>query len=258
MPGVGLTILALDSACAACSVAVRRGGRLLSHDYRDLTRGHAAVLVPMVEAALTEAGLWFRDLDRLAVTVGPGGFTGVRIGLATARGFALAAELPLVAVTTLEAVATGALAAARNAHRPLPPGAALLVGLDAKRADIYGQLYRIGQTADADPRPVTDPLALPPGALIASVRPLLMDEPLFLAGDMADALQAVVQDAGLIPQPIVGAPSQPDAATVAAIAVGREGQPGHSVGPLYLRPPDAKLPAAASPGSSAGVRQGSS
>jgi len=199
----------------------------------------------MVEAVLTEAGLWFQDLDRLAVTVGPGGFTGVRIGLAAARGFALAAGLPLVGVTTLETVATGAVTAMHDTAGALPPGAALLVGLDAKRADIYGQLFRVGGAAAPGPLPATDPLARPPGALVASVHSCLSDEPLFLAGDMTEPLAAAARDAGLAPVPVVGAPTQPDAGTVAALAAGREGLPGHATGPLYLRPPDAKLPAVA-------------
>ena len=102
-----MRLLALDTATAACSVALWRDGAVLARRFEAMLRGQSEALMPMVGAVLAEAGCGFKDLDAIAVTVGPGAFTGLRIGLAAARGMALAAELPLIGVTTLEAVVHG-------------------------------------------------------------------------------------------------------------------------------------------------------
>lgn len=210
-----------------------------------MARGHAGALVPMIEATLDDAGLWFDGLDRLAVTVGPGGFTGVRIGLATVRGLAVATGLPVVGVTTLEAVA---------AAHPIPAGAGVLAVLDAKRADVYGQMF--AAAAAPAPVPLTEPQALPPPALAAAARHHAGGRPIHLVGDKAAVLAPLLPDAILHPAGAGAeagdhagagrppeAPGQPDAATVARLAAGRPGRPGPEVAPLYLRPPDARLPA---------------
>jgi tRNA threonylcarbamoyladenosine biosynthesis protein TsaB len=124
-------LLALDCAAGACSVAVLDATGVLAAAHRAMDRGQAEALMPMIADVLAEAGIAARDLGAVAATVGPGSFTGVRIGLAAARGIALAAGLPTVPVTTLEAVAETA--------EPGPEP--LLVVLDAKRNDFYGQWF---------------------------------------------------------------------------------------------------------------------
>ena len=109
-----MTLLAVDCATNACSAALWLDDGAGPHRYRAMRRGHAETLMPMVRAVMDEAGLAFSDLDAIAVTTGPGAFTGIRIGLAAARGFALAANLPLIGVTTLEAVAGAMTVAART------------------------------------------------------------------------------------------------------------------------------------------------
>ena len=102
-----MRLLALDTATSACSAALWQDGTVLARHLQPMARGQSEALLPMVAAVMAEAGLAFADLDLLAVTVGPGTFTGIRIGLAAARGLALATGLPLAGIATTEAVAGG-------------------------------------------------------------------------------------------------------------------------------------------------------
>ncbi len=102
-----MRILALDTATSACSAALWHDGRVCARRLVRMERGQSEALMPMVLDVLAEAGCGFSQLDLLAVTVGPGAFTGLRIGLAAARGMALASGIPCLGVTTLEAVAHG-------------------------------------------------------------------------------------------------------------------------------------------------------
>ncbi|MGH6719008.1 MAG: tRNA (adenosine(37)-N6)-threonylcarbamoyltransferase complex dimerization subunit type 1 TsaB, partial [Alphaproteobacteria bacterium] len=129
-----MRILALDAATAMCSAAVLDDGRVVAHRLERLGRGHAERLLPMVLEVLADAGLGFSALDRLAVTIGPGTFTGVRIGLATARGLALAADRPLIGVTTLETLAFDALAFAAEAQ-------SVAAVVAAGRGRVYVQVF---------------------------------------------------------------------------------------------------------------------
>ncbi len=104
------SILAMDTAGGACSAALWRNGQVVASRFELLRRGHAERLVPMIEAVMAEGAMAYADLDCLAVTLGPGGFTGVRIGLATARGLALACGRPLVGVSNFQVLATAAKA----------------------------------------------------------------------------------------------------------------------------------------------------
>ena len=100
-----MKILALDTAMAACSVAVIDTARILplASAYVPMERGHAEALAPMVQQAMRDSGLQFAEIDRIAVTIGPGTFTGVRIGLAMARGLGLARAIPVIGIDTLSA-----------------------------------------------------------------------------------------------------------------------------------------------------------
>lgn len=135
-------LLAFDTALNGCVVAcVAAGGRPVSRSV--LTgRDQAARLVPLIQEVMEEAGLAFADLDTIITTIGPGSFTGLRIGLASARALALALGKPLAGVTTLAA-------AARQASRTVA-GQACAVLLETKRADFYGQLFDAHGLAEGD------------------------------------------------------------------------------------------------------------
>lgn len=126
-----MKILAFDTAVTGCSVAVYDSSLDRSWVERlETERGQAEFLVPLIEAAMKQAGVTFADLERIAVTNGPGSFTGVRIGLATARAMALASGKPLIGVSTLDLLYAQSGGA----------GDALVV-VDTKRDDFYGQVF---------------------------------------------------------------------------------------------------------------------
>lgn len=100
-------VLAIDTSLDACSVALARGGEALASAAERMQRGQAERLAPMVRDVVAQAGARFADIDRIAATVGPGSFTGVRVGLSFARALALALDAPCLGVSTLEALALG-------------------------------------------------------------------------------------------------------------------------------------------------------
>lgn len=223
-----MRVLAIDTAAGACSAAVWHDG-VVHQRLVELSRGHAEALLPLLLATMADAGCSFRELDLLAVTIGPGAFTGLRVGLAAARGLALASRLPCVGVTTLAAVAA-AVPPAEAAGWPL------LVVLDSKRADLYAQLFTAG-AAVGEPALIS-PAGLP--GLLSGAQPLA-------AGPLAAAAVAVAGDgtamalpalaAAGVPAAAVSSPGYPQAASVAAIAaVAPAGSLPPPV-PLYLRPP---------------------
>lgn len=218
-------LLALDCSAGAVSVAVCHGRSLLAAAQTAMERGHAEALMPMVAQVTAEAGLAWHELDAVAATVGPGSFTGVRIGLAAARGIALAAGLATVPVTSLEAVAEDAA----------PGDGPLLVVLESKRRDLYGQWF--GTACEPFGAPVAaSPEALwaarPSGAAVVRV-----------AGDAAARLLAAPPDPAAVLAP--AGDGGPDARAVAAVAMRRLAAGGAApLTPLYLRPPDVSPPVA--------------
>lgn len=223
-----MNVLALDTATAACSVALLCDGTLRAHRFETMRRGHAEALLPMVETVMAEADLAYAALDLLAVTVGPGTFTGLRVGLAAARGLGLAAGLPIAGVTTLEALAWGVTSATR-AGRPL---AAVL---DARRGELYMQVF------DAALAPLTPPLAVAPETAARMVPP----GPLLLVGEGADLLAAALGERDGVT--VAQTPRLPDAASIAALAARRAAAgvlPSEPPRPLYLRASGARLPGA--------------
>ncbi|MFQ5617382.1 MAG: tRNA (adenosine(37)-N6)-threonylcarbamoyltransferase complex dimerization subunit type 1 TsaB [Rhodospirillales bacterium] len=219
-----MRILALDTATSACSAALWWDGGVRARRLARMERGQSEALMPMILDVLAEAGCGFSDLDLLAVTVGPGAFTGLRIGLAAARGMALASGVPCLGVTTLEAVAHG-VAKGERAADPL------LVALDSKRADVYAQVFA------PDLAPLGPPQAVPFGGLGG----LVPARRILVAGDAAARAAGALAEAG-VAVTLSAAPGLPDAATVAGLAAlrWRPGEPVEPPAPLYLRPPQAK------------------
>lgn len=128
------TLLALDTATEACSVALLRAGRVRCR-YEELGRGHGERILDMVRGLLDEAQLRLTDLDAVAVGCGPGGFTGVRLGIGVAQGLAFGAGLPVLGVSDLRAVAQRAFELAPSASR-------CLVCSDARMQEVYTACYR--------------------------------------------------------------------------------------------------------------------
>jgi tRNA threonylcarbamoyladenosine biosynthesis protein TsaB len=215
-------ILAVDTALGACSVALLEDDRLIAHIFEPMERGHAERLAPMVDEAMKQACVEFSALERLAVTVGPGTFTGQRVGLAFMRGLRLALHIPLTGVTTLEAMAMAAMAETGS-----PKAAAIH---DARRAEAY-LLLRNGETV------VQSPVVL---AFADAEARIGAFGACALAGTgAASAHEKLSSDFAL------STIRQPDALWVARLAQ-RYPVQADAPGPLYLRAPDAKLPGAKS------------
>lgn len=216
-----LTVLALDSAGSACSTAVWIDGRIVARRFSEMEHGHAEALIPMVQAAMTEAGLDYADLDLIAAGTGPGSYTGVRVALAAARAIASAAGKPLSGVSNFEAIAAACA-----------PQAPDLVAIESRRVDFYIQVFGRDGAADSPPTVIAESdLA----ALFA------IGETVQIAGDAAERAAQTLRAAGF------DARAHPnvrhaDATTIAQLAAQRwrlEGKP-RAAEPIYLRPPDAR------------------
>ena len=225
-----MIVLALDTALGACSAAVVKNGRVLAHEHREMLRGHAEALAPMVDALMRAGGVTFSTLDRIAVTTGPGTFTGQRVGIAFARALALALKKPVIGVTTLEAMAEEALAKS-------PAAAWAIAAADAKRGEIYlAARSAKGETLLAPELIALDAVAAHTAGLANTHGRIVV-----LAGTAAEGAILLLRAAGL--EPFDSLVRQPDAVFVAKLAAhAPEGPPPK---PLYLRAPDAKLPGGA-------------
>lgn len=218
-----MIILGIDTALGACSAAVLDGKRVLARAHEPMQRGHAERLAPMVESVMRDAGLPFSALQRLAVTVGPGTFTGQRVGLAFVRALALALKLPAAGITTLDVMAEEAIG--NNSWA--------VACVDAKRGEVYLGARGAGRT-------LLPPILLSLSEAEAKVAALTaqMGTPPIIAGSGA-ALLNVAR--------VVSPVMQPDAVFVARLGAA-EPTPTTRPRPLYLREPDAKLPGARLPG----------
>jgi tRNA threonylcarbamoyladenosine biosynthesis protein TsaB len=214
-------VLAFDTAGSACSIAVGRGDAVLAHERREMRHGHAEALLPMIDCVMAAAGLVPRDIGTIAVTVGPGGFTGIRAGLAAAHGLALATGARIAGVSSFAAVAG-----------PIDPGdMPLLVALDSRRTDLYVQMF------DARHEPVGDPAAVGPEGLVA----WLGGDEVAIAGDAVEAAMAAL---GHQPRLRLVPDTAPDALGVLAALHRWPERADPAARPLYLRAPDVSFPKA--------------
>jgi tRNA threonylcarbamoyladenosine biosynthesis protein TsaB len=210
-----LRLLALDCSGDLRSVALASAGTVVAERGEAGARGHAERLIPLVDATLGDAGWTWSSVDQLAVAVGPGSFTGVRVAVAAARALALALDRPVVAVTTLEALATaaGALAA------PVIPA------IDARRGGLYVAWPESGG-ALGEPRVLAPAVAAEraPSAFTAVGTGAAA---LIAAAGRGRAYAHAVEARGVV------------AAAHAAMARGAAARPGSAVRPLYVRGADA-------------------
>lgn len=218
-----MKLLAIDTALEACSVAVVADGPGKPLTATEIVgRGHAERLFGMIEAVMDEAGISFADLDRIAVTIGPGTFTGLRVGIAAARGLALVVKCPVIGI--------GSLAVHAESARKLAGAVPVLAVLDARRDEVYGQRFA------ADGAPDGGPDVGPAEHFGRIARPGDV-----LAGAGADIV-AGAMPSGLAPS-IVHRLSAPDIDALVRLALHAPAT-NASPRPLYLRPPDAKPQAA--------------
>jgi tRNA threonylcarbamoyladenosine biosynthesis protein TsaB len=223
-------MLAIETAGSACSAAVLRGAAVLACDRRAMRHGHAEALLPMIDRVTEAAGLAPAALEIVAAAAGPGGFTGIRVGLAAAHGIALAAGARLIGVSSFAAVAASVLAeGARGCG-------VLLVALDSRRVDLYVQAF-----AAESGMPLWAPDSLLPERLAEHLGNAGEGGPVLVAGDAAEAAAAALS--GRLDFELAQG-SAPDALGVAAAALHQmhtAAAPG-PVRPLYLRPPDVTMP----------------
>jgi tRNA threonylcarbamoyladenosine biosynthesis protein TsaB len=223
-----LNILAFDCAGSRCAAALAADGHVVAARSISSERGHAQFLMPMLCDVLAEAGLGFGDLDRFAVTTGPGSFTGIRVGLATARGLALGTGKPAIGLTVFEAMAEAA------AERGIE--GRVLVAIESRRAEYFLQLFHVGPDDPANGMaraPGIVPLGEPTMLLPEHIRPWIGEEPAILIGDAARTL------APRLPEPLPADSSidAVDPASLARLAATRV--PGPPPRPFYCREPDA-------------------
>jgi tRNA threonylcarbamoyladenosine biosynthesis protein TsaB len=200
-----------------------------------LETGHAEALMPMIAEVMTESGLGFAALDRIVVTSGPGTFTGVRTGIAAARALALATDKPVLAVSSLWAIARGAIATdpALGAIGHLHcEDDAVLVAMDARKGQVYAQIFDVAGHA------LTEPMLLTADQAAG----LLPERRLIAAGNAASLVVAMAREAGReIAEAATASTARIDQIDAACLlaASERDAMVGVPV-PLYLRPPDAR------------------
>ena len=237
-----MRVLAFDTCFNACSAAVvETDGTVRAARWEAMRVGHAERLLPMIEEVLAEADCTLAEIEAIAVTVGPGTFTGIRVGIAAARGFALAADLPVLGTTSLALLAATARATLSAADHARPLAAQpIAVCHDARKGEVLVEIV-------AGPRP----LGVPPSDDVALARRVLLLTPdAAVALIMQTASDAVLLGSGAalvaeaaaalgVPLTVVAPGLEPDARHLTRLSL----LPLEPPTPLYPRPPDAKPPA---------------
>ena len=216
-----MRVLAIDTALGACSAAVldlNRGG-ITASETMAMTRGHAEALLPLIARVMDLADVEFAGLDRIAVTTGPGSFTGLRVGLSASRGIALAAGKPAIGLSTLAGFAAPLIADDDSSH--------VVAAIDARHDNVYLQVFGTSGRTLVAPRIAT---------LRDAVR-AAMTGPARIVGSAADLLAATwPKDAD---RPLaVEQLAAPDIGWIARLGAAAEGAGPPK--PLYLRAPDAQ------------------
>ena len=241
-----MLILSLDTTRAAGSCALMDDDRVLREESSDGSEPPASRLPGDLAALLDRQGVALRDIDVYAVATGPGSFTGLRVGIATMQGLAMAGGKPLIGVSALDALAAMVLGGSASRHPPYAhpsharrAGAAkrtrrIAAWIDAWRGEVFAAVYERGREA-------APPVVAPPDELLAA----LSGQPACFIGDAAllhqDRIRTALGGQAVFADPI----SPPLAGAVAALAAAafREGHrpPPHAIRPLYVRRTDAEL-----------------
>jgi tRNA threonylcarbamoyladenosine biosynthesis protein TsaB len=212
-------LLAFDCSGGACSAAVWRDGGVRAERFAEMERGHAETLLPQIEAVMAEAGADFPELAAIATTVGPGSFTGLRIGLAAARALALASGRPIVALTAFEAFFAGIDDSTGYAR--------IVVAIDSRRGPVFAQVFESGGQAASIPELVE----------ADAVAAFLPAGPVLVTGDGTGPFRGLDRPGLEIRPARIRAAAFARAALDADAAI--RTRPAL---PLYLRAPDVTLP----------------
>ena len=215
--------LGIESSAKAASAALCRDGEMLGLSYLRCGLTHSQTLLPMVEGLLRGAGITLAEVDAVAVARGPGSFTGVRIGVATAKGLCWGADRPAIGVSTLEAMAYLALGA--------PEESVICTVMDARRAQVYGALFE--KMGDGTLRRLRDDGALPAEALAEEVR--MTGRRAYVLGDGWEVFSRALRGRDL---PMEVAPEAMRYQNAWGVCLAAAGKPAGEAGallPVYLR-----------------------
>lgn len=231
--GQSLNLLAFDTSTACCSVALIARGELVGEDRRSGAGNYSALLLRMIDRLLGDAGIALGELDCIAVTLGPGSFTGLRVGISTAQGIGTAIDKPLIGVSTLEIIA------AQN----MPFAGKLCPLLDARRSQVYAGLF---EEEAGGLKALQEESVICPEQWASSLR----EGPILFCGNGAQVYRETIKQVCTVRHHF--APDMnaaPHAAVLARIALQRfaagQGKRPAQVLPGYVRRPDAERTAAA-------------
>ena len=221
-----MTILAFDTTHGFCSVSIAKEGNILSSHVIEETSKQAEMLIPTIEKVLTESALDYKDIQTISTTVGPGSFTGVRIGLAAAHGLLLATKAAFFGISALEAVAWK-VKQEQNINEDLT----LHVVLDARRKELFLQSFNISTLKPLSAAILCD---------YETAESLINEKPAIIAGNGIDVIKEHLSTS----HQFVGSEFLPDAESVAELAAFKlqRNEEGFPATPLYIRKPDAKIP----------------
>jgi tRNA threonylcarbamoyladenosine biosynthesis protein TsaB len=219
-------ILAVHSTTLRLGVAMARDRTVLDEIVLPQGREHLENLAPLIRELIGKMGISLKDVDGFAAAVGPGSFSGIRIGLATIKGMALALQKPVIGISTLDVVAWQAMA----------PGETGICVVDARRSEIYTAAYRKN---DTDLTMIEEPM-LVKAAEIRRLAGKLEGNSLVVCGDTAAVEAEIANDPRMVPKPVTS-PSPGALAELAARALSEgAGRGVHALAPLYIRRSDAE------------------
>ena len=217
-----MIVLALDTALAACSVCLfdAQRDKVIASESAMIGKGHAEALLPMLERVIAKLDGGWSAVDRIGVVVGPGSYTGLRVGIAAARAVALATGRPAIGVTTLAALAAPLVGVSED----VPIAAAI----DARHGNLFFQLF------SPEGRPLGEPAALS----LAEAAQRIGDRPVHLVGSASPALHSVVSQTGGMARSSL-AEAAPDIVCVAKLAAAADPK-ASPPDPVYVKPAQAR------------------
>ena len=226
-----MKILAIETSAKAVSAAVSEGGKILCAGYQDTGLTHSRTLMPIVEGILKNTNLTMNDIDAVAVAVGPGSFTGIRIGVAAAKGLSFAADKPTIPVSTLAAMARNVAFA----------DGLIICAMDARRQQIYNAVF---EAHEGQLTRLSEDRAIALADLLAEIKD--DPRPKTIVGDGAALCRNYLENNGvpcrIAPPHLVMQNATSVALEAETLAADGNLLSAQALEPTYLRPPHADLP----------------